>query len=117
MENFTGKIDLMKFKKSFVTKIQGKNETKACVCIPIEDNQLFVGEKGIYFDFAAWILKESKSGDSHIISQSFSKEIRESMTEEERKSQPILGSLRVMQAARMDISTTTKPADEDNVPF
>lgn len=115
--NYTGRLDLLKFKKSFVTKIQGKTETKACVCIPIDDNQLFVGEKGIYFDFAAWELKNSTTDNTHILSQSFRKEFREAMTEEEKKSQPIFGNLKEMPNAKMDIQTTTQPADEDNVPF
>lgn len=117
--NFTGKLDFMKFKNAFATNIKGKTATKKCVCIPIEENFFFVGEKGIYFDFAAWELKNSQSGDSHILSQSFPKEVREKMSDEERKSQPIMGSLREFQTAKMDISTTVEPEPEDDetLPF
>lgn len=66
-----------------------------CIVIPIEKNKLFVGEKGIYLNMICFGFTPKEVGDkrTHIVKQSFSKEIREAMTEEELKKLPILGDL------------------------
>ncbi|WP_289198944.1 hypothetical protein [Bacteroides acidifaciens] len=61
--------------------------------IPIEENHLYQGNKGVYADFVAW--SNDKLNDAtHLIKQSLSKEIREGMTEEERLAQPTFGDVR-----------------------
>jgi hypothetical protein len=62
--------------------------------IPVEENKLFVGEKGVYLDITAIEIK-NKTGDSkdtHLLKQSFSKEVYDAMTEQERLACPILGN-------------------------
>lgn len=114
---YSGKINLKQFAKSFVSDIKGNTETKRCICIPIADNNLFVGEKGVYFDFNAREIKEEnrKSGDSHIIVQSLPKEVYESLYDEQRKSQPIFGNMKEFQAQIEVVNASVE--NNDDLPF
>jgi hypothetical protein len=92
----TGKINLLNL--FAVRQMQkGKDGEVECLVIPIEKNKLFVGEKGVYLNIVAFEIRDQKPDrkDTHLVKQSFSKEIREAMTEEQLKSIPILGSLTV----------------------
>lgn len=117
--NYSGKLDLLKLQGAFAINIQGKTATKECVCIPIKDNHLFVGEKGIYLDLSAREIAPEKrvSGDSHIITQSLPKDVFNALTEEEKKNRPILGSMREFQPQGMEITQTVKPSAEEDLPF
>lgn len=116
--NYNGKIDLKKFKNSALIDLKGKTETKRCICIPIEDNNLFVGEKGVYLDFILREISKDKRqyGNTHIICQNIPKEKFEKMTEEEKKAQPILGQIKEYQAAQMQPTAEVTPENED-LPF
>ena len=49
------KIDLTAFTGVGVINLTGKSgRPKKCLVIPIDDNHLYEGEKGIYADFIAW---------------------------------------------------------------
>lgn len=64
----------------------------------IEENNLIIGEKngGIYLNWVAWLVKDHASTKStYIIKQSFSKEVAESMTDEQKKLLPVIGNLNV----------------------
>ena len=54
--------------------------------IPIEENQFVDGEKGVYLNLAGFEIKEKKgdSKDTHLVKQSFKKEVYEKMTEDEK---------------------------------
>jgi hypothetical protein len=66
------------------------------VVIPINENSLFVGEKGIYLDIVGFEVKNPENGkDTHILKQSFSKEVRAAMPEEVLKALPIIGNARI----------------------
>jgi hypothetical protein len=62
--------------------------------IPIEENKLYVGEKGVYLDITAIEIKNKvgDSKDTHLLKQSFAKEVYEAMSESERTASPILGN-------------------------
>ena len=94
--NISGKINLAMLKGS-VKKLKGKSGEEDCLIIPIKLNHLFKGEKGVYLDIIAFELENKKndSKDTHLVKQSFSKEVRASMNEEELKAMPILGNLTV----------------------
>ncbi len=78
-----------------VRKIKGKNGDVECLVIPIKNNRLFKSEKGnVYLDLIAFET-ESDYG-SHIIKQSLSKEERENMTDDQKKSMPILGNIKTL---------------------
>ncbi len=92
-KNLTIRINLACFRNAGVAVLQGKSSTKKCLIIPIEENHLYQGNKGVYADFVAW--SNDKLNDAtHLIKQSLSKEIREGMTEEERLAQPTFGDVR-----------------------
>ena len=77
--------------------MKGKNGEVDCLVLPIKDNQFFIGEKGIYLDIAGFEIKNPAEGnkDTHLLKQSFSKEVYQAMTEEEKKAVPILGNARI----------------------
>jgi len=96
MSKILGKINLMQL-TSVIKKMKGQSGDVECIVIPIESNNLFKGEKGLYLDLIAFELKEKKndSKDTHLVKQSLDKVTRELMTDEELKAMPILGNLRV----------------------
>jgi len=96
MSNISGKLNLMQLKAA-IRRMDGKTGPIDCVVIPIEANHLFRGEQGIYLDLIAFEskTKNEKIKDTHLVKQSLPKEVLETLTDEEKKSQPILGNLRV----------------------
>lgn len=96
MSRISGKINLLQL---FAVRkmINGQAGLTECLVIPIQKNKLFIGEKGVYLDLIAFDIKEPKEGfkDTHILKQSFSKEVRDAMSEDELKKLPILGGLQV----------------------
>lgn len=118
--NISGKLNFLQL-KAVIKKMKGQSGEIECLVIPIKDNNLFKGEKGIYLDLIAFEVKEKKadSKDTHLIKQSLSKEVRESMSEEDLKSMPILGNLSVWgennQSDPVSSSVTTN--EEDDLPF
>ena len=120
--NYSIKIDLLKLKNTCATNLKGKTETKRCLIIPIDDNSIFVGEKGIYLDLTAFELQE-KRGQSHILKVNIPKEVRDAMSEEERKAQPIVGGMKEIapvQPTPMNITAQTGSAQFetfDDLPF
>jgi len=96
MSNISGKLNLMQLKAA-IRRMDGQNGPVNCVVIPIEANHLFQGDKGIYLDLIAFESKTKNDAikDTHLVKQSLPKEILDAMTEDEKRSQPILGNLRV----------------------
>jgi len=122
MSRISGKINLLNL-NGVVKMIKGQVGDVECLVIPIAKNKLFKGEKGIYLDLIAFEIDPAKrnaeSKDTHLVKQSFGKEEREKMTEEQLKELPILGSLKVwseMQEADPVSSPVTLSADSD-LPF
>ncbi|RPJ58296.1 MAG: hypothetical protein EHM12_08030 [Dehalococcoidia bacterium] len=111
MDNIGGKINLRQL-VNVVMNIQGKagNPVK-CLVLPIEVNKFFESEDGksIYLDMIGFPIKERKPDkkDTHIVKQSFSKEVREKMTDEQLKALPILGNF-------TDWSNIARPEAEPN---
>jgi hypothetical protein len=95
--NITAKINLRQL-KSHVMKMKSKSgENIDCIILPIEQNHLFKGEKGIYLDLQGYELKERREGqkDTHLVKQNLPKEVYDSMTDEEKNALPILGNMTV----------------------
>ena len=120
MSRITGKINLMNLVASRKV-LSAKSGPVECLVIPIEKNKLFVGKEGVYLDLIAFDFESKKADnkDTHLIKQSFSKEVREAMTEEELKAMPILGNLQVWgeRAETEAVSDMTVQAENDNLPF
>lgn len=116
----TGKINLLNLHavKRYEKSASGLVE---CLIIPIEKNKLFVGEKGVYLDIVGFEIREPKEGskDTHVVKQSFSKEAREAMTEEQLKALPILGNLSVLSGGNSaePVSPTITLQPDDDLPF
>jgi len=98
MSRISGKLNLLQL-HAVRKMISGQMGAVECLVIPIAKNKLFVGEKGVYLDLIAFEIdpakRKSDSKDTHLVKQSFDKETREAMTEEELKKMPIIGNFQV----------------------
>lgn len=122
MANYSIKTDLLKLQGAFVTNIKGKTATKRCLCIPIEDSGLFLGEKGCYLNLTAIEMQNPQYNDTHCIKVSHDREVYERMTEEERTAQPIVGGMHVLRRkpqAAVDLSASNPSVieSEEDLPF
>lgn len=128
MTTYNGKLNLLKLKNAFIATVQGRAQQKRCLCIPIEDNNLFItaGEdlkaRGAYIDFIAWENQQpSKYGDTHSLRQSLAKEVRERMTDEELKAVPYIGNMKpyTVENAAQSVEAPQAMVDEgmDDLPF
>ena len=89
-----------------------------CLIIPLEKNHLFKGEKGVYLDLAAFELKEKKENKTHLIKQQLPKEVFKAMTEEQKRSTPILGDVSVWEHTEAEPTSSSETLDEDSdLPF
>lgn len=121
-KNYGLKMNMLALGGAFVANIQGKTAKKRCVCIPIEDAHLYEGEKGVYLSMNMWVSKNSQYGDSHYLTQNLPKEVRDAMSDEEKKSLPILGNVKVMELPPKQVQEAVEiPAssndDLDDLPF
>ena len=102
---------------------QGKSGKVKGLFIPYEVNKLFVSEKtgAVYLDIVAFKLKEPQEHSTHIVKQSFSKDERDKMTEEEQKNKPILGNLNVKEGNFTEANNNAAPGktftEKDDLPF
>lgn len=95
MSNFNFKLDLSKFEGFGKVTLTGKSgQAKRCVVLPIEDNQIFEGEKGTYIDLVCFETPDSEYG-SHLVTLSKTKEEQEHEKQTgERIRKPIVGNLK-----------------------
>ncbi len=88
-----------------------------CLIIPIDRNYLFRGQSGVYLDMTAWEMKEPRGNDSHLIKQSLPKEVYERMTDEERRSMPILGNVSTFKSESKAVSSSEPLPPNTKLPF
>lgn len=117
--NHSIKINLQKLKNAALLTIPGRTAKKRCICIPVDDNpEIFVGEKGIYLNLTVIEMKESgQYGDTHLIKGNIPEEIYKAMSEEERRSQPILGQMRPMTRREQSAPEVPVIDDDEDLPF
>lgn len=86
MSNFTTKLNLAGLKHSRKL-LKGESGQIDCLIIPIKENQLFIGEKGLYLDLQHHEIKNPVEGqtDSHLVKQSLPKEVYDKMSDDERR--------------------------------
>lgn len=112
MNGYRLKINLHAFNHAFISSIKGKETTKRCICIPIEENHLFVGseEKGkpVYLDMMAFAMRDPKDWATHVVKQSLKKDLIEKL-KSEGASLPILGNMRP--------EGTMSVLEDDDAPF
>ena len=95
MSNFGIKVDLLKLNGAFMKNLVGKTATKRCIIIPVDDNpSMYLGDKGCYLNMTAIELENPQYKDTHMLKGDLPKETRETMTEEQQRTLPILGNLR-----------------------
>lgn len=90
MGNISSSINLAGLNHQLMVK--GEEEY---IIIPLKKNKLTKGKKGgVYLNLIGFPFenKNADSKDTHLVKQSFSKEEREKMTEEEQKAYPLLGN-------------------------
>lgn len=123
MANYSIKTDLLKLRGAFVTYIKGKTTTKRCLCIPIDESGLFLGDKGCYLNMTAIEMQNPQYSDTHCIKVSLDREVYERMTDEERAAQPIIGGLHELKnkpQAAVDLTANNNPyivGAEEDLPF
>ena len=107
MKNFNVKINLALM--NGVKLITSKKNNEKYVCIPLSENYIFEGKKGLYLDLTAYSY-DGKFGESHFLKNRIPKDIYEKMSEEDKKNTPILGSLSPLE---MDNGITEKADFEE----
>lgn len=92
-QNISIKINLRQL-KSHVMEMKGREGMVKCLVLPIAENSLYEGDKGIYLDLQAWEIKERRADrkDTHIIKQSYPKEVFDQLTDAQKQSIPIIGN-------------------------
>ena len=103
-----------------VKTITSKKNNEKYVCIPLSDNYIFEGSKGLYLDLTAYSY-DGKFGESHFLKNRIPKDVYEIMSEEDKKNTPIIGSLSPLE---MDNGMTEKAdyqefeeVSENDLPF
>lgn len=121
MSNYSMRVDLKKVRGAFVCRIQGNTTAKACLCIPLDSEDIFAGDKGVYLDLNAYETQQSQYGDTHMLRVRLNKERYNTLTEEQRRAVPIVGNMRPMQgeverqaeAAPMAVAAKLNDEDDD----
>lgn len=128
MSNYTGKLNLLKFRNACIVTVRGREATKKGVFIPIDDNNIFISAdeelkpKGAYVDFNAWENRQpGKYGDTHSLRQALAKEVRGRMTDDELREVPYIGNMKPYEAVNAAGSVEAPAArvdeDVDDLPF
>lgn len=118
MPNFSTKLNLAALHHSRKI-LKGQSGDIDCLIIPINANNLFKGEKGLYLDLTHIEIKNPAEGqtDSHLVKQNLPKEVYEKLTEDERKKLPIMGNSRVWGGNQNEPALVEPLEDDDDLPF
>lgn len=128
------RVNLSKLNKSAVLMLQGKAGPVKCVVIPVEENNLYIGDKGAYLDVTAIPLTNPKYAETHLLKPSLPKEKYQALTEEQRNAIPIIGGVTPFKTAEPEgnaaaaaeyggtnsaVATPVAPfgTSEDDLPF
>ena len=118
-ENSNIKLNLAKLNKVAAVNLKGKSgNVVKCVVIPVDENDIFLSEKGgIYLDLVAVAMKEERYGQTHFIKRAIPDEKYKSMTDEEKKNIPIVGSISPIKAKQADVTQSMESVEDDDLPF
>ena len=112
-KDYSMKVNLTQLNGAFLKELTGRTATKRCIIIPVDDNpSMFVGEKGVYLNIAAFANENPQYGDTHMLKPNLPKEVREQMTDDQRRAQPILGNMRPL---RQELQTQGQPIAAENL--
>ncbi len=124
--NYEIRINLQLLEGACVARVKGNSgEQVPCLIVPIKKSHLFLGEKGVYLNVNAWENKDGQAGqygDTHALKQMLDKEVRDKMSEEERRAMPFLGNMRPRQAQQpaaqpVSMVAAISQEDKDDLPF
>jgi hypothetical protein len=92
IEGYKERLDLAKLKGVSVVDVDGET----MIQIPIEGNPIYISDKtkSIYFDLVVTKYFKPQYGASHYVKPSVNKDVYIKMTETDRKSLPIIGTLK-----------------------
>ena len=121
MANISVKLNLAGLKHTRKV-LKGNSGDIDCIIIPIDKNNLYRGEKGLYLDLTCIEIKDrSKQApdqkDTHLVKQAFAKEVYEAMTDEEKKAMPILGNAILWSSNKNEIPLAEPIEEHDDLPF
>ncbi|MGL5257829.1 MAG: hypothetical protein ACRC76_12435 [Proteocatella sp.] len=120
------KINLSQLKHSR-QMLNGKSGKVDCLIIPINENHLYAGDKGVYLDLSGLEIKDRsklkpEQKNTHLVKQSYPTDYYSSLSEEEKKSIPILGN--VVDWSKLRIEQEPQQSEdlsgvdvEDDLPF
>lgn len=128
MSNYNFRLDLSKLSGFGKTTLTGKSgQPKRCIVIPIEENQIYEGEKGCYLDIACFETPNSEYGTHRCVRSKSQKEQEYEKQTGERINTPILGNLKEFGGQKQEEeeytqtttaqprkSKTTKAADDND---
>lgn len=116
MANYNINADLLKLGGAFVSNIKGKAEVKKCLCIPIEDAGLILGQKGCYLNLTAYESRNSSYGQTHYLKPVLPKEKFEAMAEDQRRAIPIVGNMKEYrpEVRQMPVTSVAEVVEEDD---
>lgn len=116
MENFNIKLNLAAYKHVVTTlKRKDGSEVKG-IFIPIAENHVYPGEKGMWSDLTAIAVKEPRFDDTHIVKQGLPKEIYEALTAQQKLETPIFGNMGPWKTNR-NVAEVVEHNDDDDLPF
>ena len=114
MGNYKIRLDLLKLEGAIMRNLKGKTATKRCVIIPVDDNDsIYLGQKGCYLNLTAIEMGHPQFDETHCIKGDIPKDKRDTMTEEQRRAQPILGGLRPMAQSQQPTMQVDNTIGED----
>jgi hypothetical protein len=121
MGNMSIKVNLAALKHA-VRIEKGKSGDQECIIIPISQNYLHKGEKGLYLDLSAFEIKDrskmdASRKDTHLVKQSLPEEVYKAMTEEEKQAMPIVGNVIVWGANSNEPALAAPTEEGDDLPF
>jgi hypothetical protein len=119
METISISINLAATKHAIKSMKNKAGEQIECIVIPVVDNHLFKSDKGgVYLNLIGFPMKEPKNNQTHIIKQSFKKEIIDALTEDQKKQLPIFGNLSAFNSTQTgEVVEITSDESDDDLPF
>lgn len=89
MKNFGIKLNLALLKNIKFTRL----DKQKCIIIPLKDNYIFEGVKGVYLQLVARELQNPQYEQTHMITLNIPEDVYKTLSEAERKHTPILGNV------------------------
>ncbi len=127
MDNENISLNCLNLINSGLMNVKGKSEVKRCLVVPLDDNYVKIvtddsgRPKAAYLNLTAWVLKNPKYNETHLIKLSLPKEVREKMSEEQKKAMPIIGGIKPVVMDSNTINDSNIPfvqsGDTDDLPF